>query len=104
MKSFGESTMEFANFTFERQKVVCYGLKNNAGGTSTVLNFPSAKLADVFCEAFLRKRNIQYVQNDAQLICLTDYDTVMQESEEDDRVRHLHYNRDFMMGTLAHVM
>lgn len=103
MQSYRESTMLFADFNFERQKVVCYALQNNAGGTTTILNFPSERIADAFREAFLNKRNFQLVQNDAQLICLTDYDTVMRKSADDPRIRYLNYNRDFMMGTLAHV-
>lgn len=103
MQDFRESTMIFADFTFDRQKVVCYGLQNNAGGATTVLNFPSVTTADAFREAFLNQRNFQIVQNDAQLICLKDYDTVMRKSEDDPRVRWLNYNRDFMMGTLSHL-
>lgn len=103
MQSFDESTIEYADFAFERRKVVCYGLLNNAGGTTTVLNFPSVILADKFRDAFLRDRNFHIVQNDAQVICLADYDKVMRKSDADPRVRHLNYNRDFMMGTLAHV-
>ena len=45
MASFRESTVDYADFTFERQKVVCYGLQNNIGGTTTILNFPSLRLA-----------------------------------------------------------
>lgn len=104
MDSFQESTMEFADFIFERQKVVCYGLRNTAGGTTTILNFPSAALADSFRSAFLDNRNFRIVQNEAQLVCLADYDTVMRKSDDDPRVRYLHYSRDFMMGTLAHIM
>lgn len=103
MPSFRESTMEFADFNFDRQKVVCYALQNNAGGTTTILNFPSEKIAGNFREAFLHKRTFRLVQNGAQLICLTDYDTVMRKSADDPRIRYLNYNRDFMMGTLAHV-
>lgn len=103
MQSFDESKVEYADFAFERSKVVCYGLVNNAGGSTTVLNFPSVKLADTFQETFLRDRSFQTLQNDAQVICLADYDTVMRKSDEDPRVRHLNYNRDFMMGTLKHV-
>lgn len=104
MPSYTESTMEFADFTFERKKVVCYGLKNNAGGTTTILNFPSVRIANEFREAFLHKRTFQVVQNDAQLICFTDYDRVMRGSEDDPRILFLNYSRDFMMGTLAHAM
>jgi hypothetical protein len=104
MQSYRESTMEFADFIFERQKVVCYGLHNNAGGTTTVLNFPSFRLASEFREAFLDKRNIQIIQNEAQIICLADYDRIMRNSDDDPRVRYLNYNRDFMMGTLPHIM
>ena len=102
MKSFDESRIEYADFAFERKKVVCYGLLNTAGGATTVLNFPSANLADEFRDAFLRDRNFQILQNDAQVICLADYDTVMRKSDQDPRVRYLKYNRDFMMGTLSH--
>ncbi len=104
MKSFDESKIEYADFAFECKKVVCYGLLNNAGGKTTVLNFPSVKLADDFCDAFLRDRSFKILQNNAQLICLTDYDTVMRKPDQDPRVRSLNYNRDFMMGTLAHVI
>ena len=103
MGRFDESKIEYADFAFERSKVVCYGLLNNAGGATTVLNFSSVKLADKFHEAFLRDRNFPIVQNDAQVICLSDYDTVMRKSDKDPRVRYLNYNRDFMMGTLAHL-
>ncbi|MFC6636671.1 hypothetical protein GV827_20575 [Sulfitobacter sp. JBTF-M27] len=103
MKSFQESTVEFASFIFERQKVVCYGLLNNAGGTTTVFNFPDETTAVSFQQSFLDKRNFQLIQNDAQLICFADYETVMRKSEDDARIRHLNYSRDFMMGTLAHV-
>ena len=54
MAEFVESALEFANFTFERKKVVCYGLQNAAGGTTTILNFPSEGLADAFHERFCR--------------------------------------------------
>lgn len=104
MQGYEESQMEFADFIFDRQKVVCYGLCNNAGGATTILNFPSVRMADAFREAYLRQRNFRIVQNEAQLICLTDYDTVMRRSEDDPRVRCLTYGRDYMMGTLAHVM
>lgn len=104
MPSYRESTMEFADFTFERQKVVCYGLQNNAGGTTTILNFPSVDLANEFCEEFLDKRELRIIQNDAQLICLAEYDEVMRKADGDPRVRYLNYNRDFLMGTLAHVV
>ncbi|MGA9254688.1 MAG: hypothetical protein WBV78_06040 [Roseobacter sp.] len=103
MQSFDESKIEYADFAFERGKVVCYGLLNNAGGTTTVLNFPSVKLAEKFRVAFLRDRNFQIMQNAAQVICLADYDTVMRKSDKDPRVRYLNYNRDFMMGTLTHL-
>lgn len=103
MTSYSENTMEFADFMFERQKVVCYGLKNNIGGTTTILNFPSRELAEEFTAAFLLDRAFEIVQNDAQIICLADYDRVMRLSGDDPRVRFLNYNRDFMMGTLAHV-
>lgn len=104
MRSFSESTMEFADFTFEMQKVVCYGLRNNAGGTTTILNFPSVTLADEFRACYLDRASFKIIQNDAQLICLADYDTVMDRSDGDPRVRCLKYSRDFMMGTLAHAM
>ncbi len=103
VKSFQESTVEFASFIFERQKVVCYGLLNNAGGTTTILNFPDDNLALSFQLSCLDKRNFQLMQNGAQLICFADYETVMRNSEDDARIRHLNYTRDFMMGTLAHV-
>jgi hypothetical protein len=95
--------MEFADFTFERKKVACYGLQNNAGGTTTILNFPSVRLASDFRKAFLEGRKFRIIQNDAQLICFADYDTVVKNSDDDPRVCHLSYSRDFMMGTLAHV-
>lgn len=103
MQDFDESRIEFADFFFERRKVVCYGLHNTAGGATTILNFPTCQLADQFSAAFLQERNFQIVQNDAQLICLADYETVMRRSDEDPRVRYLTCNRDFMMGTLAHL-
>lgn len=103
VKSFQESTIEFASFIFEQQKVICYGLLNNAGGTTTVLNFADDKSALLFQLSFLDKRNFQLIQNEAQLICFADYETVMRKSEDDARIRHLNYTRDFMMGTLAHV-
>lgn len=103
MKSHPESTVEFASFIFEQQKVACYGLLNNAGGNTTVLNFPSESAAVSFQTAFLKNRNFQLIQNDAQLICFADYETVIHKSEDDARVRHLSYSRDFMMGTLAHI-
>ena len=104
MPNFDESKIEYADFTFERMKVICYGLLNTAGGTTTILNFPTSKLAEKFREAFLRDRKFQIVQNNAQLICLADYDTVMRRSDHDPRVQQLKYNRDFMMGTLSHVV
>lgn len=104
MQDYDESTMAFADFIFERQKVVCYGLQNNAGGTTTILNFPSPRLADAFRDAFLHGRNFKIVQNAAQIICLADYDTVMRRSDNDQRVRCLTYSRDFMMGTLTHAV
>ena len=103
MQNFDESTIEYAAFAFERRKVVCYGFLNNAGGMTTVLNFPSSGLGDRFRGEFLRERSLQIVQNDAQVICLTDYDHVMRKSDADPRIHHLNYNRDFMMGTLAHL-
>ena len=104
MHSHDDSRVEFADFTFELQKVVCYGLQNSAGGTTTVLNFPSQRLAEQFRDAFLKGRNFKIVQNQAQLICLADYSSVMRGSDDDPRVRYLNYSRDFMSGTLAHVM
>lgn len=104
MASFRESTVDYADFTFERQKVVCYGLQNNIGGTTTILNFPSLRLAREFRAAFLDDRSYRIIQNKAQLICLTDYATVMRNSDEDTRVRTLTFHRDYMMGTLAHAM
>ncbi len=104
MPAFDESKIEYADFVFDCSKVACYGMINNAGGATTVLNFPSTKLADAFCGAFLENRNFETLRNDAQLICLADYDTVMRKSNDDPRVRYLNYNRDFMMGTLGHVM
>ncbi|NNE51721.1 MAG: hypothetical protein HKN30_04885 [Sulfitobacter sp.] len=104
MQDFQESRIEFADFSFERQKVACYGLQNNAGGTTTVLNFPSVGLADEFKHAFLEERNFGVVQNDAQVICFADYETVMRRPDKDARIRQLKYNREFMMGTLAHLV
>lgn len=103
MQDFQESVMEFANFTFQRQKVVCYGLRNTAGGTTTVLNFPTPRLADEFRDSYLCRRNFKIIPNDAQLVCFADYDRVMRLCDDDPRVRPLNYNRDFMMGTLAHI-
>jgi hypothetical protein len=103
VQGYRESIVEFADFAFEREKVVCYGLQNNGGGTTTVFNFPSQQLAQSFREAFLCERNFKIVQNDAQLICFADYDRVMRKLDDDPRVRYLNYNRDFMMGTLAHI-
>ena len=103
MQSYLESIIEFADFTFERQKVVCYGLQNKAGGTTTILNFPSARLMQEFSQAFLSDRRFQIIQNGAQIICLAEYDRVMQKSDNDPRVHYLNYSRDFMMGTLAHI-
>lgn len=103
MSDFTEGQMEFADFLFERQKVVCYGLQNTAGGTTTILNFPSKRLADEFRRTFLDGRSFTLIQNEAQLLCFADYDAVMRRAEDDARVRYLHYNRDFMMGTLQHL-
>ena len=103
MQSYRESQVEFADFIFDRQKVVCYGLQNTAGGTATLLNFPTPRLAAAFRRAYLGARSFQIIENEAQLICLADYDTVMRKSDDDPRVRALRYNRDFMMGTLAHL-
>ncbi|WP_223428957.1 hypothetical protein [Tateyamaria pelophila] len=83
--------IEFADFTFELKKVVCYGFRNNAGGTTTVLNFSSVGAAHEFREAFLQTRNFLVIRNDAQLICMTDYESVMRKSEDDPRVRFLHF-------------
>lgn len=104
MASFEESRVEYADFAFERQKVVCYGLLNTAGGATTILNFPSAALAQTFCAAFLQHRGFRVLRNDAQVICLADYERVMRNSEHDPRVRSLKYSRDYMTGTLAHAM
>ncbi|MDJ0822814.1 MAG: hypothetical protein QNJ09_13515 [Paracoccaceae bacterium] len=104
MQDFDQSKIEYAGFIFDRRKVACYGMINNAGGTTTVLNFASSDLASSFCCAFLEDRNFGIVKNDAQVICLADYDTVMRKSNDDPRVKSLNYSRDFMMGTLAHVM
>lgn len=104
MQGFQESTMEFATLVFETQKVVCYSLHNNAGGTMTVMNFPSRELADLFRATCLSDRNFQIIQNDAQIACMTDYDTVMRRSQDDPRIKSLTYSRDFMMGTLSHIM
>jgi len=103
MTRFNESLMEYASFLFERQKVVCYCLQNSAGGTTTVLNFSGSELARQFQANFLADRNFEVLHNHAQLLCMADYDTVMRKSDHDPRVKHLTYNRDFMMGTLAHV-
>lgn len=103
MKHFDESEIEYASMVFDRQKVVCYGMNNFAGGMTTVLNFPTVELAGAFREVFLSDRNFQTVQNEAQLICFADYDSVMRTAEDDPRVRPLCYNRDFLMGTLAHL-
>lgn len=103
-EDYGESTVEFADFTFDNQKAVCYVLQNNAGGTTTIINFASERLADRFRAAYLRDLNIRIIQNEAQLICFADYDTVMRGSQDDPRVQALHYNRDYMMGTLGHMM
>lgn len=103
MQGFNESKIEYADFVFDRKKVACYGMINNAGGSTTVLNFPSIELADEFRGAFLADRSFPFFRNLAQLICLADYDTVMHESDNDPRVRYLNYNRNFMLGTLDHV-
>ena len=103
MGNFDESVMEYASFRFERAKVVCYGLHNAAGGTTTILNFPSARLARQFHDAFLSGRTFPVMQNQAQLLCMAHYDLVMQQSDPDPRVKSLTYSRDFMMGTLSHV-
>jgi len=102
MQSFDESRIEYADFIFDCAKVVCYGLRNTAGGSTTVLNFPTPDLAETFSDAFLRERQFQTLRNGAQVICLAEYDRVMRRSDSDPRVRALSYNRDFMMGTLAH--
>ena len=103
MNGFDESLMEYASFLFERQKVVCYCLQNTAGGTTTILNFQNSKLAAQFHAQFLADRNFEVVHNQAQLLCMADYDTVMRRSARDPRVKYLTYNREFMMGTLSHV-
>lgn len=103
MQDYFESKLEFADFTFERQKVVCYGFRNEAGGDTTVLNFPSKRAASDFRATFLGQRSFAILQNEAQIICLTDYETLMRISDDDPRVRCLNYSRDFLMGTLAHV-
>lgn len=104
VQDFEESKIEFADFSFDRQKVACYGLNNNAGGATTVLNFPSVLLADEFKEAYLEDRSFMVAQNKAQIVCFADYETVMRRSDEDARVRLLQYNRDFMMGSLAQLV
>lgn len=103
MQEFDESKIEYADFVFDREKVACYGMINNAGGSTTVLNFPSMGLADEFRSAFLANRSFPFVQNRAQLVCMADYDTVMRRSDNDPRVRCLNYNRSFMLGTLDHI-
>jgi len=103
MNGFDESMMEYASFLFERQKVVCYCLQNAAGGTTTILNFPCSELAGQFHAQFLGDRNFEVVHNQAQLLCMADYDTVVRKSDHDPRVKYLTYNREFMMGTLSHV-
>ena len=103
MQNLCESTIEYAGFIFDRRKVACYGMINKAGGITTVLNFDSTEVAASFCGAFLEDRNFRIVTNDAQVICLADFDTVMRRSNDDPRVQQLNYCRDFMMGTLAHV-
>ncbi len=103
MDTYSENTLEYADFMFERQKVVCYGMKNNAGGATTILNFPSRALAAEFADAFLHDRAFEIMANDAQIICMAEYDRVMRLSGDDPRVRFLNYCRDYMMGTLAHV-
>jgi len=104
MQHFDESTIEFADFAFERQKVACYGLQNNGGGATTVLNFPSKSLADDFHDSFLKNRHFNVFRNEAQIICLTGFERVMRLSNDDPRIRHLKYNRNFMMGTLEHLV
>ena len=103
MKDFDESRVEYADFVFDCEKVVCYGLQNAAGGATTVLNFPTVFLAQEFRGAFLQERSFDIIENDAQLICLADYNSVVGPSCSDPRVRALTYDRDFMMGTLAHL-
>ena len=102
MPNFSESKIEYADFTFDRQKVVCYGLINTAGGKTTVLNFNSPDLAEEFQARYLTGDDIAAIRNGAQLICLVDYDNVMCSCENDPRVRCLTYSRDYMMGTLAY--
>ena len=103
MPHFEESALEFANFVFDRKKVVVYGLQNTAGGTTTILNFPTETLADAFRAAYLSGRNFRIIQNGAQVICLADYEAVMRRTEDDPRVQPLRYSRDYMMGTMAHM-
>lgn len=103
MNGFNESMMEYASFLFERQKVVCYCLHNTAGGKTTILNFPCSELARQFRITFLADRNFEVMHNQAQLLCLADYGTVMRKSDHDPRVKYLTYNREFMVGTLLHV-
>ena len=102
--TFEESRIEYADFSFQRRKVICYGLLNTAGGATTILNFPTSGLAEEFSDAFMSDRSFQIVQNGAQLVCLADYDTVMRRSDDDPRVKPHCYSRDFMMGTLAHAV
>ena len=68
-----------------------------------IFNFPCSKLAAQFHEQFLADRNFEVVHNQAQLLCMADYYTVMHRSDRDPRVKYLSDNREFMMGTLSHV-
>ena len=104
MKDFDESALEFANFIFDRKKVVCYGLQNAASARQTIINFPVETRSDAFRAPVLLGRNFRIIQNGAQIICLADYDTVMRRSAEDPRIQPLRYSRDYMMGTLSHMV
>ncbi len=84
---------EFADFVFGRRKVVVYGLRNGAGDTTTVLTFPTGRLADAFRAAFLRERNFRIIQQGPQISCLADYTTVMRPTAHDPRVQPLGHGR-----------
>jgi hypothetical protein len=103
MNSFDESSMEYASFLFEGQKVVAYCLQNSAGGTATILNFPASELARQFQMTFLADRNFEVLHNQAQLLCITEYATVMRTSDHDPRVKYLTFSRDYLTGTLSHI-